>query len=411
MVLKPTSDYVDLLKNSLKNLDPNNLIKDIELEKEENIYLVGMGKAAPGLCQALEEKFNFQESLVLSKELGGHPFMNQGSFTNGKRLRDFLNRLPKDAHLVVALTGGASALVEWSHPYFQTSLIKKEMFLEMQKAIVLSGKNIEEMNKLRKSLSVLKNGGLVSEFLKGNSSRSLETLAICDIPEKNLSDIGSGPTAYSTLSIDELKKLAEDVFSPEQKDVYLEFLAQHQNDFLREIDHIPFKLLADYSFMAKKIKSEIEDIFIVLDPLNAPLDEGFTELLETKRGEVIFSGGELPVKVPSDSQGKGGRNQHFVVKFAKEVFFDNKFQLKEEQLKSCFCISLGSDGIDGNTEMAGAWFDYERFHLAQQLGLEPNYYLEEYDSFSFLDKVHAHIKTGPSDTNIMDLRITHLSKT
>jgi glycerate 2-kinase len=396
---------VEILLELLKDFATQDLLKDIELEQTEKLYLLGMGKAAPALCLALEDKYQFIESLILGNDIGGHPFMDEGSLVNGQRLKDYVARIPKDHHLVVAVTGGASATIEILHPFFQD---KKEEFFSMQKEIVLAGKSIEKMNKLRKSLSILKNGGL----LELCNTHSIESLVISDIPEKNLSDVGSGPTAYSTLNLEELREIAKGVFDKKLLTLYLKFLDKHQEELVRDVEHHPFKVIADYSLASKKMKEYHwkEGLHIILDPLNFSLDEGVEFLLKEAPGKWIFSGGEFPINVNSEDHGLGGRNQHLVLEFARKVFFKNELGLSEELLKQCYIVSVGSDGIDGNTDAAGAFFDYDRLKKAQALGLEPEYYLEMFDSSTFLKKVDALIKTGPSDTNIMDLRLSFVPK-
>jgi glycerate 2-kinase len=399
----------EILLAILEHLTTSDLLQDLVLERESNLCLLGMGKAAPALCKALQAKFTFENTLILGNDIGGHPFMDEGSLVNGHRLQEFLKRIPKEQHLVVIVTGGTSATIEIMHPFFENY---KQQFFSMQKEIVLAGKPIEQMNKLRKSMSILKNGGL----LELSATDSIETLVISDIPEKNLSGVGSGPSAYSTLNCDELLQLGKEVFSQNIEEdlfkLYHEFIDKHASDLIKEVELHPFKVIADYNLASKILKKYEwkQDLHICLDPLNLSLTEGVDFLMQECVGSWIFSGGEFPINVNSLQYGKGGRNQHLVLEFARRVFFKNELKLEQEKLQQCHIVSIGSDGIDGNTDVAGAFFDYDRFKKAQALGLEPEYYLENFDSHSYLKKVDALIKTGPSDTNIMDLRLSFIAK-
>jgi glycerate 2-kinase len=392
-----------LLLDLLNYLSSTEILKNLELEQSENLFLLGMGKAAPALCVALKKKYKFNESLVLGNDIGGHPYMNQGSLLNGQRLSEFVKRIPKEAHLVVALTGGASAMVDIIHPYFKN--LTSEYF-EIQKEIVLAGISIEQMNKMRKSLSQLKNGGL----FKFSGTQSIETIVISDTPEKNLSDVGSGPTVYSQLNLEELREIGKIVLDEKLCKLYFDYLNLHEKELVRDVRHHTFKVIADYSIACKKMKEYQwhKNLNILLDPLSLSLNEGVEFLISKSRGSWVFSGGEFTVKVKSREHGQGGRNQHLVLEFARRIFFLNELELNEKQLKQCYIVSIGSDGIDGNTEVAGAYFDFSRLQKAKELGLEPESFLELFDSHTFLQKVEALIKTAATDTNIMDLRLSFI---
>ena len=123
----------DLLLDLLEHLTTSDLLHDLELETDQNLCLLGMGKAAPGLCKTLQAKFKFESSLILGTDIGGHPYMNEGSLLNGHRLQEYLKRISKDQHLVIALTGGASSSVEIMHPFFENH--KDHFFLSCKKKL------------------------------------------------------------------------------------------------------------------------------------------------------------------------------------------------------------------------------------------------------------------------------------
>jgi hydroxypyruvate reductase/glycerate 2-kinase len=106
---------------------------------------------------------------------------------------------------------------------------------------------------------------------------------------------------------------------------------------------------------------------------------------------AIISGGEPIVKVKGN--GKGGRNQEFVLSLVN--------LLKKGEIVA----SVGTDGIDGPTDAAGAVADWTTMDRARKLNIDPLYYLANNDSYSFFEKVNGLIKTGPTGTNVMDVQI------
>jgi len=107
----------------------------------------------------------------------------------------------------------------------------------------------------------------------------------------------------------------------------------------------------------------------------------------------ILSGGETTVHIKGT--GKGGRNQEFVLAAA----------IKASDMDNIVVLSAGTDGTDGPTDAAGAFCDETTVDRAQSLGLDLQEYLNNNDSYHFFEKLSDLYKTGPTNTNVMDLRI------
>jgi len=93
--------------------------------------------------------------------------------------------------------------------------------------------------------------------------------------------------------------------------------------------------------------------------------------------------------------GLGGRNQEFVLASALDI----------QELKDIVVLSGGTDGTDGPTDAAGAIADVDTVRRAHELGLDPAAYLEDNDSYHFFKKLGDLLITGPTNTNVMDLRL------
>ncbi len=107
----------------------------------------------------------------------------------------------------------------------------------------------------------------------------------------------------------------------------------------------------------------------------------------------LVSGGEVTVQVGSKS-GIGGRNQQFALYCAQQVAGEN-----------ITVLSAGTDGIDGNSQGAGAVVDGSTVERAQQHGFDVTAALAGFDGFPLLDAIGDAIITGPTGNNVRDLRI------
>ncbi len=112
----------------------------------------------------------------------------------------------------------------------------------------------------------------------------------------------------------------------------------------------------------------------------------------------ILSGGETTVKIKGT--GKGGRSQEFALAAA----------IKMAGMKNVTVLCAGTDGSDGPTDAAGALADETTAERAKAAGLNPQQYLENNDSYNFFDRLGDLYKTGPTNTNVMDLRIVLVGK-
>jgi glycerate-2-kinase len=106
---------------------------------------------------------------------------------------------------------------------------------------------------------------------------------------------------------------------------------------------------------------------------------------------VILAGGETTVTVRG--RGQGGRNQELALSAAIAL----------RGIERVALASIGSDGRDGPTDVAGAVVDGYTYQKAIEAGIRPEDYLENNDSYTFFEKVGGHIKTGYTGTNVNDL--------
>jgi hydroxypyruvate reductase len=111
------------------------------------------------------------------------------------------------------------------------------------------------------------------------------------------------------------------------------------------------------------------------------------------RPACLISGGETTVTVKGN--GLGGRNQEFALAGALEI----------NGLEKVVLLSGGTDGTDGPTDASGALADYTTVSRARSMGLDPKAYLENNDAYPFFQRLGDLLITGPTHTNVMDVRI------
>ena len=109
----------------------------------------------------------------------------------------------------------------------------------------------------------------------------------------------------------------------------------------------------------------------------------------------MLTGGETTVQVKAG--GKGGRNQHMALKVLQQMINDNESNI--------YFLAAGTDGTDGPTDAAGAFADKEVIESAQNLHLDVNAYLDNNDSYPFFEQTGALLKTGATQTNVMDITV------
>jgi hydroxypyruvate reductase/glycerate 2-kinase len=312
---------------------------------------------------------------------------------------------PKD--LVVCLvSGGGSAL--WPLPAGAVTLADKRRITEL---LHRSGADIGEMNAVRKHLSQVKGGGLV----RATRAR-IVSLLVSDVVGDPLDVIASGPTAPdpSTYAdaLDVLRRYDLLRNAPPRVVAHLRAgeRGEHPETLSRPSPRVHHEILGnnrvalDAAARAARalgfrvldlgpfLEGESREVGTVL----AGIARGVREVPPPGRGPVcVLSGGETTVRL-GPRPGKGGRNQELVL--AALVHLDGK-------LEGITILSGGTDGEDGPTDAAGAIADARLAARARRRGLDPVRALEAHDAYPFFEAAGGLLRSGPTGTNVMDLRV------
>lgn len=399
----------------------------LDLNAVRRITVVGAGKAgagmAAGLLAALGPRVLAEKQvagwlnvpsdcvrplsplrLCAARPAGSNEPTEDGLRGTEEILR-LVGSLTSDDVCLCLISGGASALLP--APVEGISLADK---LAVTRHLSGAGANIEQLNAVRKQLSRVKAGGLARACRAGR----LLTLVISDVLGDPLEVIASGPTVPIAGTPDEALAVLERFHARESGIAPAVFEVLERRRRLpppsavtcRVTNHI----IGNNAAAVDAAGIEAERLGYSHAMTSAPRSEGqaeevgrhLAEIALAMRGQpgpdCLISGGE-PVVTLVDSQrrGLGGRNQQLALAALATLAADGG--------QGIALISGGTDGEDGPTDAAGALVDAKVIDSARQAGLHPADYLRANDAYHFFEPLGALIKTGPTHTNVCDLRV------
>lgn len=341
--------------------------------------------------------------------LVGHPQPNEESVRAGRRALELARGLGPGELLVVLLSGGASAGL--AAPLDGLTLEDKGAAAD---ALMAGGVAIDGLNCVRKHLSSIK-GGRLGVAAGG---RSL-TLAISDVVAPVADDpavIGSGPTTPDpTTYADAMALCRSPAVQPRMPASVVALLARGQRGELPEtpspgdarLAAATFRIVGSREDAVAGARREAERRGFAVATLSEPVIgearavgpphvRAVARLAGgMPRPACVVSAGETTVRVVGT--GRGGRNQELALAAAPELV---------SRFDAAVFASIGTDGIDGPTDAAGALADTTTVRRAAALGLgPPAHYLDTNDALEFFDPLGDLVRTGPTGTNVGDLQV------
>ena len=366
----------------------------------DRIQVIGSGKASAKMAQALERLLgkritggwiNVPDGTKAKLKRihlheSGHPVPDERGVEGARRIAEIARESgPRDLLLCV-ISGGASALMP---------LPVAGMTLDGKKAItrqlLASGATIHEMNTVRKHLSAIKGGHLAAL----GAPATVVALILSDVIGDDLSVIGSGPTVLDSTTVDDaaavLKRFGISVppltetpkTQVNAQNVIVGSNRQSVDAAAKKAKALGYKPI----ILSTTIDGETREI--------ARMHAALAREMMARGGTrtCFLSGGETTVTIRGT--GLGGRNQEFVLAAAIAL----------ESTPKVTIFSGGTDGIDGPTDAAGAIADASTLRRAAVLRLNPGQFLADNDSYHFFEKAGGLVKTGPTGTNVADVRI------
>jgi hydroxypyruvate reductase len=396
--------------------------KRYRLSSFDNVWVVGAGKASAAMALAVERLLGSRiRGGVVNVKYGhlaklrrielnecGHPVPDTAGIRGAERIAEIAGLAGERDLLIVAISGGASALLPM--PAAPITLEEKQA---TTKLLLACGANIHEINAVRKHISEIKGGQLARLAYPA----TVLSLLLSDVIGDDLDVIGSGPTASDASTFATARgildkyglfdRIPASVRSRIERGIAREIPETPKADdraFERTTNLVVGSNRLAVDAAARKAK-ELGMKPVVLSTLIEGETRDVARMHSAIAREVLLSGrpARPPVCLISGGEttvtlrgkGLGGRNQEFVLAAALDL----------AGCHNAVVLSGGTDGTDGPTDAAGAIADGMTLCRADQMGLDARRYLAANDSYHFFEPLGDLLKTGPTNTNVMDIRL------
>ncbi|RMF91101.1 MAG: glycerate kinase [Methanobacteriota archaeon] len=426
---------IDVLEAVLSEADPFSVVRgSVRLEEDllhvqgdvfdlgdvEEVYVIGGGKACGGMAEAIEETLGSRitEGLVnipagtaeryhtkrISLNEARHPIPDEQGIAGAGRMLEIAGEAGERDLVIILISGGGSALMT-----LPPEDIPLQEVQEVTRSLLKSGASIDEVNAVRKHLSLIKGGRLAEAC---HPARVIG-LIISDVVGDPLDVIASGPTVPDTSTFEDALAVIGRYGMTRQAPAVTGHLERGVKGMVEEtlkpgspvFDRVSNYLLCSNGVVLDRVKSRLSrcfDVTILTKRLEGEardagrmlaarlMKERASKKRPLSRPCVMLAGGETTVTVRGD--GRGGRNQELVLA-----------ALTVLEAEGVALASIGTDGVDGFTDAAGAMIDGKSRETALQMGLSPDGYLRRNDSYNFFKKLGGLLMTGPTGTNVNDV--------
>ena len=429
----------EIFKHVLSTLDSESLVKkkvsisgstllvdqrEYNLKDYEHIYVIGGGKACAPMAKTIEEILGdrledgivvvkYGHSLPLKKIKiieASHPIPDANGLDGASEILRLLSRIGEKDLVICLISGGGSALLV--QPQKEISL---QDIQTTSNELLACGATIDEINAVRKHLSIIKGGHLAH----ASYPSTLITLILSDVIGDPLDIIASGPTVPDESTFgDACKVIGKYSLEDRIPDSVCKLLKKGQSGEAREnpkkgdrvFTNTQNVIIGSNKIALEAAKEKATDLgynTIILSSMVQGESKEAAIFFSSIAKEVhrtgtpvskpacIIAGGETTVTIKGN--GKGGRNQEFALSAAMEI----------EGYDGIVILSAGTDGTDGPTDATGAIVDSNTCKDARErFCLKPEDYLSRNDSYNVFNKTGEHIITGPTLTNVMDIMIS-----
>jgi hydroxypyruvate reductase len=393
-------------------------LERLDFARYRNIYVVGAGKAGASMAQAAERVLGrrITAGLINVKyghvaklrriELNecGHPVPDERGVAGAERIAGIASGAEKDDLVVCLISGGGSALLPL--PAAPVTLEEKQ---SVTRLLLACGADIHEINTVRKHISRIKGGQLA----RLAAPATVEALLLSDVIGDNLDVIGSGPTAPDVSTFADAARILEkyDIFgrvpasvrerieegqrgklpeTPKPRDAIFRRVRNSIVGSNRLALDRAARRARELGFRTLVLASEIQGETREIARMHAAIArEVVCSSQPVKPPACLITGGETTVTIKGG--GLGGRNQEFVLAAAIDI----------AGLPNVVVFSAGTDGSDGPTDAAGAIAD----GATLRRNPEAQRFLDANDSYHYFESLGDLVITGPTNTNVMDVRI------
>ncbi len=438
-MLNLREDVEEIFKHVLSALDSESLVKnkvsingptfsvdqrEYDLDNYEHVYVVGGGKACAPMAKTVEEilEDRLDDGIVVVKYGHGlplnkikiveasHPIPDTNGLEGTSEILRLLSNTSERDLVICLISGGGSSL-----------LVQPQKGITLQdiqatsSTLLACGATIDEINSVRKHLSIVKGGHLA----RASYPSTLITLILSDVIGDPLDTIASGPTVPDESTFDDacevIRKYSLENMIPEGVSDILKKgqcgeAEENPKHGQREFANTQNVIIGSNKIALEAAEEKATDLgynTIILSSMvqgeskeaaiffSSIAKEIFRTGTPVSRPACVIAGGETTVTIKGD--GKGGRNQEFALSAAIDI----------EGYKGIVVLSAGTDGTDGPTDATGAIVDSNTCKDAREkFCMKPDEFLIKNDSYNFFNKTEGHIITGPTLTNVMDIMIS-----
>lgn len=407
-------DAVTCALAGIAAVDPGDLVRRSLAERpvEGNITIVAVGKASGAMASAALAVLGpaVRAGVVISREpvqlsgpitcfVGGHPVPNERGAAGAREIEEIAAALTADDTLLCLVSGGASALMA-----LPADGISIDDMASVTTSLLRAGARIDELNCVRKHVDRLKGGRLAARAFPAR----VVTLVLSDVIGDDLSTIASGPTVADpttvaqAISILKTRQVWDQIpesvrahliqggdESPKPGDPRLARSDTHVVGSNVNAAEAARAQAASLGYAARVVTTSLSG---EASKVGADIVRDIkAELEREKKNVALIFAGETTVTVRGT--GTGGRNQELVLGAA----------IAMDGASGMTVASLGTDGIDGPTDVAGAVADGGSISRARALHLDPSAALAANDTHAFWKALGALVRTGPTGTNVMDI--------
>ena len=401
------------VRNQLDRRGDYLMVGGKSVKSPKGVHVVAVGKAAVAMTQGALEALHgsIVSGDVITKEghvgaplpprlrvhEAGHPIPDERGVKATSLAISALNRLDEGVVVLALISGGGSALLEAP----QAGLTLADL-AETTNLLLRAGAPIEALNAVRAPLSRVKAGGLRAAAAKSRWA----TLILSDVLGNDPRVIASGPTVPggkdSRLAIEVIERFGVKEQLPESVVSALhtgsgEPALQHANKDVLLVIGDNAAAVGAAADAAGALGMECQIAWQAAQGEAADLGQNFVSVVADvpRSTDVVLGGGEATVTVRGD--GRGGRNTEFSLAAALEM--------ERRGLSDLVIASLGTDGQDATTGLAGAVADAGTAKRARDAGVDPVRALARNDSLSVFEAAGGTVETGPTGTNVNDVYI------
>ena len=420
------TDAFNIFQAALKAADPAEAVeRHLRVRADvRKVFVVGAGKAGATMARAAEGKLGRRiEAGCVNVKYGhitaggkphrielrecGHPVPDENGVRGAERIEAIVKSAGEGDLVICLISGGASALMP--APAAPVTLDDTRKITEL---LLRAGADIHEMNCVRKHISRLKGGQLA----RLAAPARVLTLILSDVIGDDLDVIGSGPAVADRSTFQDAKAILQrrGILEKSPKNVRERIesgakggipetpkpgdpiFSRVENVIIgsnRQALHAAARAARSLGYRASILSSFIEGEAKEVARVHAAIAKELAAKKRAGKPVCIISGGETTVTVRG--KGLGGRNTEFALSAAREI----------AGLRDTAIFSAGTDGTDGPTGAAGAFADGTTIPRAEKLGLNAEARLTDNDSYRFFEALGDLCKTGPTNTNVMDIQI------